>query len=189
MENKKDLTKELLSECFKELLETVPFSKITIRMITDKAGLIRPTFYKHFQDKYEVVEWIFKTEVADRVDILLDSGMEAQGMLMLLRCIEKDIDFYKKAYATDGPNSFENLLYKYVHNSALDIIIRYKVSADVDNPILTHETIANYYTNSFTDLVKNWVIGNFKCSADELYNAFIYLISTPALELTKLKKT
>ena len=33
------------------------FDKITIKMITDQAGVIRPTFYNYFQDKYEVMEW------------------------------------------------------------------------------------------------------------------------------------
>ena len=60
MDTKKDLTKELLADCFRELMLTTPFDKITIKMITDRAGLIRPTFYKHFQDKYEVLEWIFE---------------------------------------------------------------------------------------------------------------------------------
>ena len=43
----------LLAESFKELACTTPIDKITIKEITDKAGVIRPTFYNHFQDKYE----------------------------------------------------------------------------------------------------------------------------------------
>ena len=61
MEDKKELTKDLLTASFRELVLQIPFEKITIKMITDGAGVIRPTFYKHFQDKYEVLEWILKT--------------------------------------------------------------------------------------------------------------------------------
>ena len=43
---------ELLTESFKELAKSQPIEKITIREITEKAGVIRPTFYNHFQDKY-----------------------------------------------------------------------------------------------------------------------------------------
>ena len=42
----------LLAESFKELALKHPIEKITIKEITDKAGVIRPTFYNHFQDKY-----------------------------------------------------------------------------------------------------------------------------------------
>ena len=53
----------LLAESFKELALRQPIEKITIKEITDKAGLIRPTFYNHFQDKYELLEWIIMTEL------------------------------------------------------------------------------------------------------------------------------
>ena len=89
MESKKDLTKELIANCFHELMLTTPFDKITIKMITGEAGLIRPTFYKHFQDKYEVLEWLFKTNVMDNVDLLLNNEMEsdAQGPEVLPACL------------------------------------------------------------------------------------------------------
>ena len=48
MEQKRNLTKKLIAESFEVLMEKHPFEKITIRMITDQAGLIRPTFYNHF---------------------------------------------------------------------------------------------------------------------------------------------
>ena len=46
----------LLAKSFKELVAKTPIEKITIKQITDKAGVIRPTFYNHFQDKYELLE-------------------------------------------------------------------------------------------------------------------------------------
>ncbi len=42
----------LLAESLKELALCRPVEKITIKEITDKAGVIRPTFYHQFQDKY-----------------------------------------------------------------------------------------------------------------------------------------
>ena len=48
----------VLAESLKELSQNQPLEKITIKEITDKAGVIRPTFYNHFQDKYELIEWI-----------------------------------------------------------------------------------------------------------------------------------
>ena len=54
MERKK-MTKALIGESLKVLMRNHPFEKITIKMITDEAGVIRPTFYNYFCDKYEVV--------------------------------------------------------------------------------------------------------------------------------------
>ena len=52
-EEKKDV--ELaLAESLKSLVARTPFEKITIKQITDGAGVIRVTFYNHFQDKYDL---------------------------------------------------------------------------------------------------------------------------------------
>ena len=58
----------LLAESFKELALKHPIEKITIKEITDKAGVIRPTFYNHFQDKYDLLEWIIDKELLEPVE-------------------------------------------------------------------------------------------------------------------------
>ena len=61
----------VLAESLKELSESRPLEKITIKEITDKVGVIRPTFYNHFQDKYELLEWIITTELLEPIKYLL----------------------------------------------------------------------------------------------------------------------
>lgn len=48
-EEKKELTKDLLALSFKELIMKMPFEKITVKMITDGADVIRPTFINIFR--------------------------------------------------------------------------------------------------------------------------------------------
>ena len=50
--------KAQIAASFKELVLEMPVEKMTIKDITDRAGVIRVTFYNHFQDKYEVLEYI-----------------------------------------------------------------------------------------------------------------------------------
>ena len=52
MEHKKDLTKRLIAESFKELVIKQSFEKLTIKKISDQAGIIRPTFYNYYRDKF-----------------------------------------------------------------------------------------------------------------------------------------
>ena len=80
MERKGEATKHQLAESFKELMLKGSFDKITIRMITEQAGVIRPTFYNYFQDKYEVMEWLLEEEVFRPVfDVPSDSGCGRTG--------------------------------------------------------------------------------------------------------------
>lgn len=85
MERKRELTKNLLAESFKELLIKGSFDKITIKMITDQAGVIRPTFYNYFQDKYEVMEWLLETEVFRHAREMMEDGMEKEAIYLLFR--------------------------------------------------------------------------------------------------------
>ena len=79
MEQIKELTKRLIANSFKELLLQNSFEKITIKMITDHANVIRPTFYNHFHDRYELLEWIFRDEVLDEAEIFEREGKIEEG--------------------------------------------------------------------------------------------------------------
>ena len=80
MEQIKELTKRLIANSFKELLLQNSFEKITIKMITDHANVIRPTFYNHFHDKYELLEWISRDEVLDEAEIFEREGKIEEGI-------------------------------------------------------------------------------------------------------------
>ena len=52
-----DMTKQALEASLKRLLLTKPVTKITINDIAEDCGISRGTFYYHFQDIYDLVEW------------------------------------------------------------------------------------------------------------------------------------
>lgn len=100
----------LLSESFKEIASTRPIEKITIKEITDKAGVIRPTFYNHFQDKYELLEWIVKKELIEPMLDKFNDGLSREGVLLAFNQIEKDRAFYRNAAKLTGQNSFRDII-------------------------------------------------------------------------------
>ena len=89
----KGMVDHLLAESFKELASKQPLEKITIKAITDRAGVIRPTFYNHFQDKYELLEWIIKTEILDPTRPLIENRMIDQALILMFTGMEKDKEF------------------------------------------------------------------------------------------------
>lgn len=58
----KDLTKMALGDALRKLLAEKPLNKITVSDITKECGCNRMTFYYHFHDIYELVEWVFEQE-------------------------------------------------------------------------------------------------------------------------------
>ena len=51
------LTKNSLEQSLKNLLKTKPLNRITINDLVEDCGISRMTFYYHFQDIYDLVEW------------------------------------------------------------------------------------------------------------------------------------
>ena len=57
------LTKKALVDSFGKILAKKPFSKITVSDITNECGVSRMTFYYHFKDIYDLLEWTFETQL------------------------------------------------------------------------------------------------------------------------------
>ena len=56
------ITKNALAVSLKRLTGEMNFDKITIADITEECGLNRQTFYYHFADKFELLNWIYDNE-------------------------------------------------------------------------------------------------------------------------------
>ena len=178
MDSKKDLTKQLLADCFRELMQSTAFDKITIKMITDSAGLIRPTFYKHFQDKYEILEWIFRTDIAAKVDLLIENRMETDAVVMFCRCLDQDRRFYRRAYQMEpGPNSFESILSGYIRKWFLKATEQSEPRFIRNYPSFTRETVVLFYTNGFTSAIRDWFFSDSQVSAEDLAAFLTHLLT------------
>ncbi|MGN3995039.1 fatty acid efflux pump transcriptional regulator FarR, partial [Staphylococcus aureus] len=58
-------TKKALSSSLLQLLEQQLFQTITVNLICDNALVHRTTFYKHFYDKYDLLEYLFNQLTKD----------------------------------------------------------------------------------------------------------------------------
>ena len=55
-------TKQMLADALYRTLEKKPLDRIRISDLTQECGVNRQTFYYHFHDIYELVEWIYLTQ-------------------------------------------------------------------------------------------------------------------------------
>ena len=55
-------TKKALAGALKQMMEIKPMDKITIKDLVEICGVNRQTFYYHFEDVYDLLEWIFEED-------------------------------------------------------------------------------------------------------------------------------
>ena len=69
-------TQKLLREALIELIEERGFDALTIGELTERALVSRAAFYRHYQDKYDLVEQIFEEAMSALLDSVGDLGRE-----------------------------------------------------------------------------------------------------------------
>ena len=160
----------VLAESLIELSAKKPIDKITIKEITDKAGVIRPTFYNHFQDKYELIEWIIKTELLEPIKPLLNAGMIFEAIVLMLNNISANSVFYKKALKLEGAVTFNQIAMKCVCEKSTGKKSKYRW--------LTPEVISTYYAQSLCFITEGWIAqGMDDIEPKEMAEAYMYLIT------------
>ena len=81
-------TKRALEASFKKLLLEKPLNKITINDITEDCGVNRMTFYYHFKDIYDLVDWILAEDAAKAMEGRRGFGTWSEAYLDVLRQLQ-----------------------------------------------------------------------------------------------------
>ena len=104
-----NFTKQAIKAAFLELLDEKPLNKISVRDIVERCGINRNSFYYHFQDKYDLVNWIFYVGFIGEMD--LNSYTTGWDWLRdICGYFYRERDFYRCALKIEGQNSFKGYL-------------------------------------------------------------------------------
>ena len=100
-----NLTKHALAQAMKDLMRTEPFSKISVGDICQICHMSRKSFYYHFRDKYDLVNWIFDSEF---LQTLRPEDYRSGWALLADLCayFYREQEFYRGALQITGQNSF-----------------------------------------------------------------------------------
>ena len=92
------LTKQALKNALMKLLEQRPLDRVTIQEVTAAAGVSRKTFYYHFRDIYDLVEWALLDEIQRYSSLLNETGDWTRDLVIAFR------------YATEHRRAITNLV-------------------------------------------------------------------------------
>jgi len=176
MNSKKEDVHTALQESFKNLILKHSFDKITIKMITDGAGLIRPTFYNHYADKYEVLEEICYDDIFKGSEMLIENKMPFEAIYYMFSSIENNREFYIQAARVEGQNSFEEI----INNNLIKIfksLFKYYGAESNGQDKFSVNDIAEYYARGLTFIILRWIEKGINISAKALSNKYKLLVT------------
>ncbi|MGI6527504.1 MAG: TetR/AcrR family transcriptional regulator C-terminal domain-containing protein [Caldicoprobacterales bacterium] len=154
--------KETLANSLIELSYTKPIKKITIKDIVDNCNTGRQTFYNHFSDKFDLINWIYKKN-AEKVLAIFKENKNWYECLRLVYCVfVKEKQFFTKIVDLD---EFVDFFYKHTRNYYIDSII-----SRFGKEELTDELLYSIEFNSYGEvhMCIKWIKEGMKRSPEEM---------------------
>lgn len=152
----KQSTKQALSETFKSLLEIRTIDKITVKDIVTQCGVNRQTFYYHFCDIYDLMEWTLETDI--KVFLADADTLKAEWkeqIYQLYRFLYSRKKLFLHAYDPVNKTYYENFLLKFITP-----IIDYRISlcsSVNDVPEDKRTFVSKAYTWICLELILEWL--------------------------------
>ena len=149
------VTKRALEQSLKNLLLKKPLTKITVGDITDDCGINRMTFYYHFKDIYDLVEWSCLEDAKRALDEKKTYDTWQQGLLQILKAVQENKPFILNVYRCVHREQVEKYLQPLVDQLLLNVINEEAAGITVRDE--DKQFIAQVYSYMFIGLMLDWI--------------------------------
>ena len=148
-------TKESLATSLKKIMTKKPLKKITINDLVVDCGVNRQTFYYHFQDIYDLLGWIYKTEAVGSISNYKTYETWQQGFLKIFQYVKTNKSFCMNTLNSMGREHLEYFLHHELFNLLINVVE--EVSEDSSLSSKEKEFISNFYTFAFIGILTSWM--------------------------------
>lgn len=169
--NRKDRTRLLIANSLKQLSITKPLSKITIADIAEACGINRSTFYYHFLDKDDVIEWIFQYDIENHYVSIANGGWR-ENFRHAITAFQRSIHFYQQALALEGIHNLNRVILHSTHRKYTECIehperlIPGLKSSDLDES--EKRLVIEFYSKGLTDTYLQYIQTGAQESIEEM---------------------
>ncbi len=146
-------TKKALADALKEQLKIEPLDKICIAEICDRCELNRKSFYYHFEDKFDLINWIFDNEYLSEASKKTYTD-HWESINTLCRYLYLNKCFYKKVLKSQDSAFF---------TSHIKLIIEPIIKTALENSDNTKDISRfklSFYTDAILLSLHNWLTHN-----------------------------
>lgn len=153
-------TRAMIRSGFITLLDEQPFSRITVRGITDCCGISRNTFYYYYQDIYALLEDVFNVEI-ERISAGVQDYDSWQKAFLEATAFARA---HRKAIFHVHSSANHALLEQYYQKTILSAILAY-VRREAEGLAVSERSIlalARFYTAALTGLTIDWLNSGMK---------------------------
>ena len=168
------ITKRALAESLKKLLLEKPLDRITVSDITEDCGVSRMTFYYHFKDVYDLIEWTWLQEAERALDGQKTYDTWQQGFLQIFQLVQENRAFVMNLYHSISREQVERYLYRLTYQLLIGVVEEKSAGMSVRDE--DKKFIADFYKYAFVGLMLDWIRGGMKGEPQVLIDRLSVLI-------------
>ena len=159
-------TSKAIEESFIRLLNERPLDKITIKDIVDDCGISRMTFYYHFKDIYDLVEWACLEDARRALDEKKTYDTWQQGLLQIFEAVQENKPFILNVYRCVHREQVEKYLQPLVDQLLLDVIDEEAAGMTLRDE--DKQFIAKVYAYIFIGVMLDWIKNDMRENPQEI---------------------
>lgn len=182
-----DITKRALEESLKKMLLKKPVTKITINDITEDCGVNRATFYYHFKDIYDLIEWSCEEDAGRAADGNMTYETWEQGFLNIFHVVEENKPFILNVYHYVSQEQIIQYLYKVVYELIKNVVEECAQGMSVRDD--DKKFIADFYKFAFVGMMLDWIRQDMKPSPEKLISRLSILIEGDVVRMLEKCRT
>ena len=148
-------TKQALALSLKKFMEKKPLNKITVREIIEDCGVNRKTFYYHFQDIFDLTEWMFDRDAVDFIRQYNSVENYDDGFRFLFTYIRNNRHLCACALDSLGTANLKRFFYKDLNETVFSVIREAAAGLEVSQEY--QEFLADFYLGALISVFMNWM--------------------------------
>ena len=166
--------KEALEASLKKFLLRKPLDKITINDLTTDCGISRMTFYYHFKDIYDLVEWACLEDAKKALQGKKTYATWQEGISQIFEVVLENKPFILNAYRSISREQIENYLFSLTRSLIMGVVEEQSKGFSITEEQKTF--IADFYKYSFVGIMLDWIKQGMKEDYHEIVHNIIITI-------------
>ncbi len=163
-----EITKRALEDSLKKLLLKKPLNKITINDITEECGVNRMTFYYHFKDIYDLVEWACVEDASKALQNDKTYDTWEQGFIRIFNAVKENKPFIMNVYRCVSREQVERYLTPLVDNLLMGVVEEQSAGLIIREE--DKKFVAKLYSYIFIGIMLEWISADMRGEPEVIVN-------------------
>lgn len=157
--------KGIITSGLLELIQCKPLNKITIKDILEKTGVSRQTFYNHFQDKDDLIQYIYLSKIIPDYNGDNTNINFKESLIISFKNMKKYHLFMKQACLMEGQNCLKDYIMQ--HCKEFDLNWHQSLYGEKTMPdALRFAT--EYHATASSSMTLSWILSDMPVSCEEM---------------------